>query len=327
MIPTKQPDYLSRLERRIAAGSLQLPPWFMGRHMDYLERSQRPDGGFAGPGGPSDLYYTHFALESAHLPGSARRDDDAGKEPNASGGSELWTRARSFVQSALPTVDNVVDCYCALRSLNLLERCDVGREAQDFPGRARRLLDGCRQNGGGYATRPDGTAGVYQTFLAGLCYAMLDDHPPDVRADTAFILDRRCADGGFADNPTNRREMAGGANPTAAAIGYLKEWSNVDDDVAREAISFLGNLQDDDGGFLAHARSPMPDLLSTFTSLVTLDDADALESVRLAPAGRFVRRLSQRYGGFCATQTHDSPDPEYTYYGLGSFAVLGNKVS
>jgi geranylgeranyl transferase type-2 subunit beta len=65
------------------------------------------------------------------------------------------------------------------------------------------------------------------------------------------------------------------------------------------------------------------DLLSTFTGLVALADLDALSTVDTAMAVRFVRSLEQPGGGFCAGPFDSTPDVEYTFYGLGSLALLG----
>ena len=59
--------YLSALTARLAAGLEFLPDGFRSRHSEYILAAQRPDGGFAGRQGGSDVYYTMFALRSAEL--------------------------------------------------------------------------------------------------------------------------------------------------------------------------------------------------------------------------------------------------------------------
>src|SRR5690242_4880961 len=58
-----QPEpYLPRLTARLADGLSRQPADFRARHADFVRRCQRPDGGFPGREGGSDLYYTGFAL-------------------------------------------------------------------------------------------------------------------------------------------------------------------------------------------------------------------------------------------------------------------------
>ena len=55
-------DYASALALRLASGAARLPARFLAREAAYVAAAQRPDGGFAGRRGGSDLYYTSFGL-------------------------------------------------------------------------------------------------------------------------------------------------------------------------------------------------------------------------------------------------------------------------
>ncbi|MFW6158815.1 MAG: prenyltransferase/squalene oxidase repeat-containing protein, partial [Planctomycetota bacterium] len=72
---------------------------------------------------------------------------------------------------------------------------------------------------------------------------------------------------------------------------------------------------------------PEPDLLSTFTALVTLSVLDSLEQINLPAVGRFVRAMATPDGGFRACRSDPETDVEYTYYGLGTAAVLRHFVA
>src|SRR5688500_13147095 len=63
------PTYLEDLTLRLAAGIAELPEATRGPHATYLLAAQREDGGFAGRGGGSALYYTGFALRSLAMLG------------------------------------------------------------------------------------------------------------------------------------------------------------------------------------------------------------------------------------------------------------------
>ena len=57
-------SYLAELTLRLAAGIARLPEEVRERHAAYLTSAQRPDGGFAGRQGGSDLNYTSFGLRA-----------------------------------------------------------------------------------------------------------------------------------------------------------------------------------------------------------------------------------------------------------------------
>ena len=81
-------------------------------------------------------------------------------------------------------------------------------------------------------------------------------------------------------------------------------------------------MQRPEGGFAACAGAPEPDLLSTFTASVALAGMGALGRVKLAPVARFAHALQARGGGFRGCAGDVAPDVEYTYYGLGTLALL-----
>ncbi len=83
-------------------------------------------------------------------------------------------------------------------------------------------------------------------------------------------------------------------------------------------------MQTDEGGFRANTRIPIADVLSTFTSLVSLHSLGGLahEDLSLRAVKTFVTSLAQPGGGFLAAAWDEVVDVEYTFYGLGSLAML-----
>jgi len=63
-------------------------------------------------------------------------------------------------------------------------------------------------------------------------------------------------------------------------------------------------------------------LLSTFTGLWSLHEMDALKQLDAAKALRYVQSLERPEGGFLAGLWDENVDVEYTFYGLGSLALL-----
>ncbi|MEZ6104587.1 MAG: hypothetical protein R3B96_00350 [Pirellulaceae bacterium] len=85
--------------------------------------------------------------------------------------------------------------------------------------------------------------------------------------------------------------------------------------------------QSDEGGLTANTRIPIADVLSTFTGLVTLTDLGARDEVDLAAIARFVAELESPDGGFRAALWDDRYDVEYSFYGLGTLALLAEPAA
>ena len=84
----------------------------------------------------------------------------------------------------------------------------------------------------------------------------------------------------------------------------------------------MAGMQTDEGGLRANTRIPIADLLSTFTGLLTLGDLGALEMIDDAAALRYARSLQQPGGGFFGAAWDEQADVEYTFYGIGTCALL-----
>jgi geranylgeranyl transferase type-2 subunit beta len=63
-------------------------------------------------------------------------------------------------------------------------------------------------------------------------------------------------------------------------------------------------------------------VLSSFTGTLTLLDLGGLEEIDAASVGRFVQSLELGTGGFLAHAIDEAADVEYTFYGLGTLALL-----
>ena len=62
-------NYLERLTARLLIGCAALPQETIDRHAAFFGKSQQTDGGFAGREGPSDPYYTAFAVRALAILG------------------------------------------------------------------------------------------------------------------------------------------------------------------------------------------------------------------------------------------------------------------
>jgi geranylgeranyl transferase type-2 subunit beta len=302
----RRAGYLAGLASSLAAGLKALPDSFRARHSEYLLSAQRPDGGFAGRQGGSDIYYTMFALRSAELLLPAEEG--------------LWRGAARYAENLAAPPRDMVECFCLLHIRRLLAARTPGRG----DGRCAEIMElvaRSRAPDGGYARFPGGEATLYPTFLAALCAELSGSEFPGASDAAAFVSSRRCADGGYADSAGGE----GATNPASAALALLGLFGSREAESrpgAADAVGFLAAMQRPEGGVAACAGAPEADLLSTFTAAVALAGMDALSRVKLAPIARFAQSLQSPEGGFRGSEADDAPDVEYTYYGLGTLALL-----
>jgi len=289
---------LPTLDAALALGAAAIPHKPAADQLRYVAAQQLPDGGYRGRRGDSDTYYTDFAVRILSLiPGGAPASSTAG-----------------YLQQ-LPEPADVVDCFNRLNIARLLGP-DVLRMETGLPA-IRSVLRRSRLPNGAYARQGCDQASAYNTFLGLLCMEMLNEDAEDA---CAAIAELRRADGGYGDTPG---DTAGQTNPTAAALLVQMASDRAD----APAIRFLASMQAPDGGFRAHADAPCGDLLSTFSVLTALILADRLDEIDLPAAARFIQRMKVPGGGFRSCAADPDPDIEYTWYGIGSVAILGAHVA
>ena len=303
-------SYLAELVLCLSAGVSRLPEELRRRHAQFLIDAHSGDGGFAGRKGPSDPYYTGFALRALALTG--RLD------------SSIAGRATEFLRDRLGRELPGVDFLSLVASAVLVESAtgiDVFADWGIDPGRAViDFLEPLRRDDGGYAkTRRGGQGSTYHTFLAIACLQLVDAPLEAPDRIVALIRSRRRDDGGFVEIAPMQRS---GANPTAAAVASLRMLDALDRPTATAAAEFLAGMQTPQGGLRANTRIPAADLLTTFTGLVALRDLDAASTIDTVAARRFVESLMLPGGGFRAATWDDTADVEYTFYGLGALGLL-----
>lgn len=302
--------YLARLMLGLTIGAAQLDEPIRRRHLNYVLQRQQPDGGWGGREGDSDLYYTSFALRTLAILGQLQGD--------------LAEHCSSFLRSRLSTNESIVDLLSLVYSAKLIQAsCDLDPLSgcdQPWQSRLANLLGSLRRQDGGYSKSIEGKASsTYQTFLALICLELIEMPVPKPEATAEFLLKQRQADGGFLEIRVAKRS---GTNPTAAALGGLSVLGRIDQELENSATEFLLELQSDEGGFQANSRIPMADLLSTFTAVVTLSDLGSISLASIPAIRNFVQSMEITSGGFHGFQFDQGDDVEYTFYGLGSLALL-----
>ena len=282
--------------RRETLQIARLAPTLLGNSADlvasFVRARLNADGGFGNRAGDSDLYYSVFGLQAL----LALRVD-----PPMSVVAAYLRRfgdghGLDFVHLAC-----LAGCWAMMPEselalevrLGLLDRLEVYRTPE----------------GGYHASRGASHGSAYHAFLAIGAYQDLGAAPQDPQRVVASLSALRSADGGFANDPGRPR---GSTPATAAAVTLIRHLDMpAEPGLADWLFSRCAN-----GGFFASADAPLPDLLSTATALHALTSLHApLDGIREACLD-FVDSLWTSQGSFYATWADDTPDCEYTFYGL-----------
>jgi prenyltransferase beta subunit len=261
---------------------------------DFFLRQFTEEGGGRDRSGRPDLYYTIFALA-----GLQALQVEAPVE-------RVEGYLRPFGDGA--GLDFV--------HLGALARCWAAIGLNRMPeGAADRLLariEAYRSRDGGYDSDPGGDHGnAYGCFVALGAYQDLHRDLPAPLRMAQCLKFLETADGAWA----NARGMrVGSTNATAAAVSLLHQLHLPINACVGDWLLARAHPE---GGFLAMPRAPMPDLLSTATTLHALA---CLECEMPAPLRErcldFIDTLWNAEGGFHGHWADDELDAEYTFYGL-----------
>ena len=304
--------YLLQLGARLTEGLAGMDAARRDRHRSFLLSRQRPDGGFVGREGDSDLYYTSFAVRGLAMLG--------GLDQHCCETVSAWLRTHDWQR--LGVIDLMNWLWLAL-AVQAFGGEDLLADAPpDWVDRIAARLESVRKADGGYAKSTEGAVGsTYHSFLVVLTYQLLGREVPRPGALVQFVYDRQREDGGFVEIGPMRRS---GTNPTAAAAAVLQFLGAMDVAMRSDVGAFLSEVRNDEGGLQANTRVPFADGLSTFTGLLTLQDlglAGILDPERVR--GCYEQALEFPTGGFRAATWDEAADVEYTFYGLGGLALLG----
>jgi hypothetical protein len=265
---------------------------------DFLLSLADPAGGFRGPGGGVDLYYTLFAADSL----------------------------RALGHGLPPVLRDYLLGHAAGDGLDLIHQACLARAWTRLPAppptpyvaNLRANLAAFASADGGFHTARGARQGsIYGCFLA---LGALQDTGGAVADPARFLACVRALarpDGAYVSEPG--MELAT-TNATVGGILLLRAFG---EPVPRVTLDWLAAQADEaEGGFRAGSLVPMPDLVSTATALFALRAAGAPLDRLHEPCRRFVEGLWAEDGGFRAFWTDDAPDSEHTFYGLLSLGCL-----
>jgi prenyltransferase beta subunit len=278
---------------------------------DFLLRQQNPDGGFKDRLGKSDLYYTVFGMDGLWaLEASSVKPRSPGPAPESSPALQCANEYLRLFRSG-ESLDFVHLCCLArcLAALPNLEPVEAG--APDLTGAILCRIEDFRVKDGGYSPDPGRSSGTaYAAFLALGAYQDLKAELPEPMRLVQSLKFLETPDGAWAND---RRVKIGSTNATAAAVTTLR---NLGVPVNQAAGDWLLARCHSQGGFLAAASAPIPDLLSTATALHALAGLEVQFGHLKEKSIDFIDTLWTNEGGFHGQWADDHLDCEYTYYGL-----------
>lgn len=278
----------------------RLAPKLLGDSAEFVRHfirgRQLPDGGFPDRSGRSDLYYTVFGIEALLALQAPLESDRLDRYLAGFGtGDEL----------------DLVHLCCLARCRAALAG---GTKPALPPAWSARLLQNVqrfRSADGGFHPVPGSPSGTaYAGFLAVAAFQDLGAPLPDLLRLVQALKFMETPDGAWANE---RGLKIGATNATAAAVTLLRHLSQP---VASAVGDWLMARLHPQGGFLATPNAPLPDLLSTATTLHALAGLERDFSGAREACLDFIDSLWTNEGGFHGHWGDDMLDCEYTYYGL-----------
>jgi prenyltransferase beta subunit len=265
----------------------------------FVEGKLNKDGGFSGRSKPSDLYYTVFGIQSLTA-----------------------LDAKFGPQNTLDYLKNFNPSELDLVNLSCLARCRADLGCTDANDDIIDHLKKFQTPDGGYSLDGTGEGTVYGAFLAVGIFqdAAVTTPYPDKILQTVNKL--KTDDGGYANEQALKMAIA---PVTSAALMIRKFFDQPTDE---SAVDYLCSRLGPEGGFYAMEGAPIPDLLSTATTLHTLNIIGVANQRITANIKEccldYIDSLWSGKGGFCGSSADPELDCEYTFYGLLALGHLSD---
>ncbi len=273
-----------RLFKTMQKGKKQLSKEALERIAGFVRLQRTAEGTFMDKSGQPDLYYTLFGWMLSYIVGIPS-DSKRNKAYLASVDIERLDLIHYAAYMRLRRIHRVVNWW----------KTEV-KTLPDFNGIPHHDLQS-----------------PYTQFI---WMSLLEDTKNRIK-DKKEIIDTltlyRAKAGGYMNTTDG---LSATTNATVAALAIKGQLDGYRDN---PDIHFLYSLQQPSGGFAAAEASPVPDLLSTATSLFMLS-CYGIEPKY--PARDFIEAHWLDSGGFSATLLEDKSDVEYTFYGLLALGTM-----
>ena len=278
----------------------RLAPKLLGDSAQLVEKffrsEQNSDGGFKDRAGQSDLYYTVFGLDGLLAPQAEIPGESV---------------AGFLNQFGCDAQLDFVHLCCLARCWGTLQHATGIRCSPEIREQLLQRLELYRSLDGGFNLLPQQPRGsVYAAFLAAGAIGDLSAQLSDSNELVQSLKRLETSDGAWAND---HHAKTGSTNATAAAVVIL---SRLGMPLNQTVGDWLLTRAHPSGGFVASPETPIPDLLSTATTLHALSCMERDISGVRESCLDFVDSLWTNEGGFHGNWTDDNLDCEYTYYGL-----------
>lgn len=277
-----------KLFNALRKGKEQLGEEALGRIARFVESQRTDEDSFMNKSGKADLYYTLFGWMLSYVLGL-----DLDQKKTESYLAKQDVDSLDLIHYA---------AYMRCRMINQLH----------FGGKLRMLMRSFLTTDIKELKDFDGIPhNDYQSpYTQYIWLSLLEDtgHKIQNKEELLNSLMRYHVDkGGFMNTTDGLTATTNATVAALAVIGQLKGYKYNPD------IDYLRSLQEPSGGFSAAEASPVPDLLSTATSLFMLSCYGVKPDFK---ANDFIEAHWLDNGGFSATLLEDKSDVEYTFYGL-----------
>jgi prenyltransferase beta subunit len=262
--------------------------------VNFLRSQISPQGAGLDRAGQPDLYYTIFALAGLQALGAEIPSDRVhGYLQSFGDGAGL-----DFVH-----LGALARCWAAIGSQYMVP---------GLPEAILQRIEKFRSADGGYDSDPGSSQGnAYGCFVALGAYQDLQGEQPEPLGMVKCLKGLETTDGVWANAPGL---AIGSTNATAAAVMVLQQLGV---HLEYHVADWLHARCHTQGGFLAMPAAPLPDLLSTATSLHALVSMEVILKGTLRNSClEFLDTLWTNRGGFHGHWADEEIDAEYTFYGL-----------
>lgn len=161
------------------------------------------------------------------------------------------------------------------------------------------------------------TASVYANFLAFGLFEDLALKKSWSKQIVESCLPLMLENGAFVNHPKSKQGIS---STTAAGVILL----NSEELEVSGSVNWLESMIGSSGGFFAGQDVPICDVLSTATSLLALNSVNNVEQEINDKAIEFVNLHWHESGGFFGSVADQTPDIEYTFYGLLAIGQMGD---
>jgi prenyltransferase beta subunit len=257
---------------------------------DYVKSQQSHDGAFVNKNGETDLYYTSFGWMLCYI-----LNISISKTNMKNYIASIDVNELDLIHYSAYMRCKILNKLIAKQSLQILLSSTVTKKIKKISE-----FKSIPHND----TQSPYTQFIYLSLIEDTGNTMSSENKKSI---IQSLKNYKAPEGGYKNTQNLSTASTNATVAATTVIGQIEGYFKNED------IDFLYHQQDEMGGFKATKESPLPDILSTATSLF------ALSCYSIKPKynpNDFIEAHWLNSGGFASTITDDTSDVEYTFYGL-----------